>query len=79
MFKQFFWGTLYGAAYASITGGILFTVLKTWPDKLTWLQIGVGLAGQFAFGIFTFMKDPERAWRMPPTAPMPTPIERVKP
>lgn len=68
MLARFAWGTLYGIAFMFVTGVTLFSVLDSWPDPLMWLKIGTGLAAQFGLGVFTYMRDPERAWQASPGA-----------
>lgn len=69
MRERFFWGTLYGVAYMGILSIGVFVALpdNVWPTPMGWVKLGVILFGSFCLGIFTYMRDPERAWKSHPT------------
>jgi hypothetical protein len=64
MLNRFLWGTLYGLASAMIAGGTAITVLPGMPDGWGWVKLAAGAGVAFAFGVFSYMRDPERAWEV---------------
>lgn len=58
----------YGVLFALYAGVSGIAVLGGMPDAWGWMKLAASGVGGFVLGVFTYMRDPNAAWRSPPGA-----------